>query len=161
MKEEVRKLFETTDLTQDEIGEKVGVTRKVIWRMLTRMFSPEEMKERKRKVYRKSKLGDRNPATGKHPGNYIGECSDGKGYTLVPKPKWYTGRKGTLHIFKHHLVICEKLGLTEIPRGMIVHHIDENPSNNDISNLILLTASAHIKLHQKERATTISKESTS
>jgi hypothetical protein len=31
--------------------------------------------------------------------------------------------------------------------GEYVHHIDENPANNDISNLALVTASEHALLH--------------
>ena len=37
----------------------------------------------------------------------------------------------------------------KIPKGYVVHHVDGNPSNNDISNLKIMTQSEHIKLHQK------------
>ena len=63
--------------------------------------------------------------------------------------------------FLHHLVMCEHLGITEIPRGYCVHHCDFNPHNNDIGNLVLLTVGEHSALHQAlAGATTISKEST-
>ncbi len=32
-------------------------------------------------------------------------------------------------------------------KGEIIHHIDKNPLNNDISNLQVMTTSAHSKLH--------------
>ena len=37
----------------------------------------------------------------------------------------------------------------EIPEGQVIHHIDTNPGNNDISNLQILSNSEHHKLHQK------------
>ena len=36
----------------------------------------------------------------------------------------------------------------KIPKGYIIHHIDGDKSNNDISNLQLMIQSEHIKLHQ-------------
>lgn len=40
----------------------------------------------------------------------------------------------------------------EIPKGMQIHHIDENKSNNNIDNLMIISASDHMKLHMtKER----------
>lgn len=39
----------------------------------------------------------------------------------------------------------------EIPKGMHVHHKDENKDNNDISNLELLTASQHCMLHSRNK----------
>ena len=35
----------------------------------------------------------------------------------------------------------------EIPAGYEIHHIDENKSNNDISNLVMLSKSEHQSLH--------------
>ena len=43
--------------------------------------------------------------------------------------------------------MAEHLGLTEIPKGFVVHHIDGNKHNNDISNLALVTVSGHGKWH--------------
>lgn len=72
---------------------------------------------------------------------------DGNGYLMCLKPDWYTGRKNAKYVFLHTLVMCEALGLTELPKGFCVHHIDFNRYNNDISNLALMTVSAHSKLH--------------
>ena len=35
----------------------------------------------------------------------------------------------------------------EIPEGCVIHHIDHDPSNNDISNLELMTETQHLKYH--------------
>lgn len=37
-----------------------------------------------------------------------------------------------------------------IPKGFHIHHIDENKSNNDISNLTMITAKDHISYHSKK-----------
>ena len=38
-----------------------------------------------------------------------------------------------------------------VPKGFQVHHIDEDKSNNDISNLELLSITEHLSFHGKER----------
>lgn len=38
-----------------------------------------------------------------------------------------------------------------VPKGYVVHHIDERPENNDISNLELKTASEHCADHNREK----------
>ena len=78
---------------------------------------------------------------------YNGVIENGNGYLMCLKPDWYTGRKNAKYVFLHTLVMCEALGLTELPKGFCVHHIDFNRYNNDISNLALMTVSAHSKLH--------------
>ena len=101
-----------------------------------------------------TKLGKLNPMSGKvgeQHHNYKGIIEDGKGYLMILKPEWYTGRKGSKHVFYHHVVMCEYLGITEIPEGFVVHHIDQDPKNNDINNLQLMTMQAHTKLHQQLR----------
>lgn len=42
---------------------------------------------------------------------------------------------------------CEECGTTE---RLHVHHKDRNPANNDVSNLAVLCASCHLKLHWRE-----------
>ena len=67
------------------------------------------------------------------------------------KPDWYTGRKGATHVFVHTVVMCEALGLTELPQGWAVHHINGDKHDNDITNLALMTQNAHSKLHAFQR----------
>ena len=49
-------------------------------------------------------------------------------------------------IAKHRLVMMKHLG-RELKENEIVHHIDHNKCNNDISNLQIMTPSEHAKLH--------------
>ena len=35
----------------------------------------------------------------------------------------------------------------EIPEGCVIHHMDHDPSNNDISNLELMTETQHLRYH--------------
>lgn len=160
---DIKHYYENTQLTLEQIAAITGTTYKKVWRYVARNYSKEYRKQRKVANYRASKLGDLNPMLNKtreqHP-RYIGKVADGKGYLLVVKPDWYTGRKGSHHIFEHSKVVCENLGLTEIPAGYCVHHCDGNPQNNDFSNLVMLTLQEHRLLHAFTGATTISKEST-
>lgn len=148
-KDEAVKLYSEGGRTLEEIAGLLGVTRKQVWRA-TRRIPDEQLTEIKRDNYSSSKLGENNPMKGKfgekHP-NYRGECDDGNGYKITLKPDWYTGRGRSKHIFVHHLVICEALGLAQIPSGFSVHHIDGDRTNNLINNLALLTNSAHSRLH--------------
>lgn len=157
MRDEIKKLYENTELTLKEISEQLDLTFAQVQHFISKNYSIDFRNKRKSISYKNSKLGDKNPMKGKtkelhH--NYIGEVSDGKGYIMCLKPEWYTGRKGCKHVFKHHIVMCELLGITEIPKGFNVHHIDKNPLNNNPNNLALLTSEAHTRLHQLERATT-------
>lgn len=158
-------LFANTNLTQAQIGEQLGLTQKQVSKQAKKLFSAEFRKSRKVKNYHASKLGDKNPMFNKlreEHHNYVGSVSDNKGYWMRLKPEWYTGRKNSKHVFEHHIVVCENLKITEIPRGWNVHHCDHNPQNNRFENLVLLTMQDHQKLHKAvlKGVTTISKEST-
>jgi hypothetical protein len=157
--DEIKRLYEDTDLTIEEIAYKTGYSVHAVW-SITTAYPKEYRNARKKRNYSKSKLGDKNPQfgmTGSKNDKYIGEVSDGKGYIMVMKPDWYTGRKGSKHVFKHQVVMCESLGITEIPKGFCVHHVDEDKTNNNLINLALMTTSAHMRLHQLEGATTRAK----
>lgn len=70
------------------------------------------------------------------------------GYVSVGAPDWFTGRKdsgGRVH--EHVLVYCEANGLTEIPKGYVVHHKNEVKTDNRKENLELLSRADHIRLH--------------
>lgn len=162
---DIKTLYENTDLTQQEIADRLGIHWKKVFKWIKSNYSTEYRKERKARCYRKSKLGDKNPMCGKTGSlhhNFIGEVSDNKGYLMILKPDWYTGRRGSKHVFLHHVVVCLALGITAIPKGWCVHHCDENPYNNEFDNLILVTLRDHARIHSVllKGATTISKEST-
>lgn len=54
------------------------------------------------------------------------------------------GRKGKLRL-AHHIVWENAIG--PIPKDHEIHHLDHDKKNNDIENLICITASEHQKLH--------------
>lgn len=52
-----------------------------------------------------------------------------------------------------HVRIAEKLIGKPLPKGAEVHHVDENPSNNKPSNLVICPSHAyHALLHVRQRA---------
>ena len=49
-----------------------------------------------------------------------------------------------------HIVIAEGFLKRKLKDNEVVHHIDENPSNNEPSNLAVMDRDKHIALHKKE-----------
>lgn len=153
--EKLKDLYENTTMTDAQIAEELGISTTWLYRgFLYKMYDRDYRKVRKQRNYQLSKQGDKNlmkGKTGKKHHNYKGRVEDGRGYYMVLKPDWYTGRKGSKHVFEHSVIMCEALGLTEIPEGFVVHHIDGDTKNNDIDNLSLMTISGHGKLHSTQR----------
>ena len=54
----------------------------------------------------------------------------------------HDGRK----IAEHRLVVEEREGRRLLP-GEVVHHVDDNPLNNDPDNLVILSRAEHHRLH--------------
>ena len=52
-------------------------------------------------------------------------------------------------VYLHRYIYIKNKG--PVPKGRIVHHKDDNPFNNEPSNLILLTRSQHSKMHIEKR----------
>ena len=50
------------------------------------------------------------------------------------------GEQGYSVLYMHHAIYCEANGVSKLPRGFQIHHIDGNKENNCISNLCLCTA---------------------
>jgi hypothetical protein len=62
-----------------------------------------------------------------------------------------TSPSGTKYVLAHRFVVEQWLGRYLEP-GEVVHHKDENPSNNDISNLVLYASqSEHMRLGHPDR----------
>lgn len=159
---EVVKLYKCTNATMSDICKETKLEYCILQSILRKYFTEEEMKKRKSRIYRQSKLGSKNPQynikTPRLSDESIEEVDGtdrvptGDGwYIEVKKPSWYTGRAKSGTVFEHTVVMCQALGLTELPKGYVVHHIDRNRHNNNINNLALMSLSAHSRLHILER----------
>lgn len=149
--EEVLPLWDTS-LTLENIARRVGCRQPTVVEIYKNHFNEQMFKERKRRLYQMSKLGERNPMTGKfntahH--NYKGRASDCKGYYTVTTPNW--ADKKTKRMFEHHVIWLAFHRLTSIPKGCHIHHIDGDKGNNAISNLVCLTAQEHLIIHAFDR----------
>ncbi|WP_157838165.1 HNH endonuclease signature motif containing protein [Sphingobium indicum] len=92
--------------------------------------------------YAASKMGQNNPASGKHPPNHKGQCSDGRGYlTEVVRGKRY---------FVHRIIMAKMIGIEieNLPDDLHVHHIDGDKLNNHPDNLALVTSRGHRRIHK-------------
>lgn len=71
-----------------------------------------------------------------------------RAHRVYYQASYVPGRSNLLHreIWRAHF--------GEIPDGYIIHHADENPLNNDISNLVCLPPNLHGKEHAELQRTT-------
>ena len=138
---EILNLLENTVLTQREISYKIGCHQSTVSRVSTAYLSGAKRIER-------SLLGDAISKPRK----------DGidNGYMMVSIPPWYTGRAYGVRVREHVLVACKSAGISEIPDGYVVHHIDENRLNNELSNLVIVSRSAHAKIHAQMKVRRVS-----
>ena len=88
-------------------------------------------------LFMKFKPGKENIMYGKRPHNYKGGTINKDGYRCIEiKGKKY---------LEHRYLWEKKFG--KIQKGLILHHLNNNPSDNRIENLMLMTQKAHLKLH--------------
>jgi hypothetical protein len=130
--------------TIEQVAEMMGTRWHNVHGALKAQLSPAELKNEQRLRYSRSKMSDRNPMKGKNGSrhhNYRGVISDGKGYLQI--------KVGDQYMLFHRYVMAQALGLEKLPHWLDVHHIDEDPYNNELDNLALVTTSGHGKLHAK------------
>ena len=121
-------------LSMNDIAKELGVTYTIVSRFFKkygiqprdRSLSPMRRMEMENRIY-------------KHNGDY----------SLLYRPEHPRGNHG--YIREHVYVMEQHLGRYLEP-GEVVHHIDCNKSNNDISNLVVLTNSQHMKVHARIRS---------
>ncbi len=75
-----------------------------------------------------------------------GKCFDKSGYVLV-SGQWEHPRCDRHGRVPEHILVMEKNIGRFMRRNEVAHHQDNNPSNNAISNLQLMTTKEHNKLH--------------
>lgn len=51
-----------------------------------------------------------------------------------------------------HVKVWEDYIQHPVPDGCVIHHIDQDKTNNDILNLVCMTNSEHIRWHAKNRS---------
>lgn len=85
----------------------------------------------------------------------LGTKKSNRGYILIYKPDWPSsgGREGPWkgYVFEHRYAMESTLGRM-LKRSEIIHHLDGDKENNELSNLLLCKdAREHERIHQKEQ----------
>jgi len=80
-----------------------------------------------------------------------GTTKNNRQYVIFNGGKYYSMQSG--HMSRRrptkslHQAIYEEYYKIEVPKGFLIHHIDKNPRNNSISNLLLVSKSEHGVIH--------------
>jgi hypothetical protein len=124
--------------TMGQIGEELGVSYHTISAALRQGLTADQIRKRSAANKSRAKSGKANPMFGlrqsKGPiqrGAYMGEWD------------------GQTHVLLHRQVFMRALGLSALPKGMQVHHIDGDKTNNTLDNLALVTSRGHNCLHRQ------------
>jgi hypothetical protein len=131
-------------MSQIEIAKKYNVSQRVVWRAMKKMGIPT------RKAYKRNQKGPNNDhwkggrvLDGKrHNGRHRGRG----GYWLV-RDENHPNRNKAGYVYEHIKNVLEKEGLSELEKGMCVHHIDGDKWNNNPSNLQICTKQKHGEYH--------------
>lgn len=103
----------------------------------------EQWKTKKNPTYFHDKTGANNPMFGKKPVNFNPEGNSRKdGYIRLG-----VGKKKRVLLHRH--IMEQHLG-RRLHRSEVVHHVDGNNTNNDITNLRVITQSEHVALHRAD-----------
>ena len=80
----------------------------------------------------------------------IRDPKTGRFQTTTDTTKYKMVQFNNQRMSAHAREMCIALNIQKIPKGMIVHHIDENKRNNDIHNLAVMSITAHNRIHAHE-----------
>ena len=125
----IRHLIETENLQQYKVAKLIGVHTGTIERICKRLSLKTQ------------RSGPRNGAG--HP-KWKGGRTLGKGYWYIYQPDHPNCTSGH-YVLEHRLIMEKKLG-RYLSRKEVCHHIDGNPLNNSIDNLIVFGSNGeHLK----------------
>lgn len=124
--EQLRQLYEVEGKTVAEIGRILGRSSKAVNKACKRLGI--QMRRRG------------PPAGADHPGWRGGVTTDKAGYVLRYRPE-HPHCNSNGYIREHRLVMEQKLGRLLLPVE-VVHHMDDDPSNNHPDNLVMFASNA-------------------
>lgn len=123
----------------NKVATEFGVSKKTILNYMNK-FGLERQTPNKDKTPK-----DRRKNNNYHKGYIITKS----GYKMVKAPIDHPKKNNKGYIREHILVMEQHIG-RYLENDEVVHHIDRNKMNNDISNLQLMTDYEHKKIHSKE-----------
>lgn len=136
-------------LRYGDIAKLYDVSEWLVSELARKYLTEEERTKRYSEINRYAKLKT-NPMTGKtrtahHNSKEVVLVS---GYATEWAPSWWTGLmpKGN-RVYTHQRVWCESNNKTEVPKGFVIHHIDEDKFNNSSDNLVCLSRREHAQIH--------------
>lgn len=71
-------------------------------------------------------------------------------YNLIKAPVGFPNKTKRKYVADHHVIYWKHYGIAP-KKGEVIHHINNNGRDNNIKNLLLLSAKDHNILHSKER----------
>lgn len=133
-------LYKNELLSINQIARMLNVTPGTI-RKYFKKYNIEFRETKNAKTIAES--GSRNP-------NWKGgKITRKKGYIQIYMPNHpYCDKLG--YVYEHRLVMEKHIG-RYLKKDEVVHHIDFNKHNNNISNLIILTPQEHTRLHKPHK----------
>jgi hypothetical protein len=141
--EELAREYFYGDETLHQAAAKIKTSHQALKRMWVSLYGEDAYQARRTRM----KAGEKNPA-------WKGKPIIAEGYRRVPPPDWWEGpvqqkksRGARGYIYEHQLVVAETEGLTRIPEGLQIHHIDGDGLNNSPSNLMMVTPAEHRRIH--------------
>jgi hypothetical protein len=70
---------------------------------------------------------------------------------VKPKTKYYPTKKINGIQLRLHRIVMQQYLHRRLSRDELVHHKNENPLDNDISNLVIVSRATHNKLHKRNK----------
>lgn len=117
---------------------------------VSRWESPARQKrEKDKRVFCGRTCAGKGRMGKRHPQWRGGRTIDKYGYVLVYKPDHpFSDYKGRV---REHRIVMEKMIGRILLQSEVVHHLDDNPSNNKPSNLVLYASNAEHKAEDNKR----------
>lgn len=121
-----------SDLSMRQISRVCHVTEKRVSKIYHSNFSQQEFDDRMWRMYTRHREGERKNSTA-------------NGCVIIHKSNlpWYEGNYvcNNAYVYESVANYCKAHGLTNVEPGMLVVHIDGDKTNNDPTNLTLMTRS--------------------